>query len=138
MTERIVVGLGGNVGDDAAIVARFAAVADALAAWGPVHASPVFRTAPIGPAQQDFLNAALSLRADPVPTPRELAAALQELERLLGRARLRHDTPLAAERRGQEAHDRRVVVDDEHAQPIHRRSCRFGKEHARPPYFAAS
>jgi len=86
----IVIGLGGNVGDDAAIVARFGAVAAALRAWGEVRASSVYRTAPIGPAQPAFLNAALALRPDP-PAPRaaELWAVLTELERMLGRDRAR-------------------------------------------------
>lgn len=87
----IAIGLGGNVGGEAAVVARFARVAEALAAWGPVRRSSVFRTAPIGPAQPDFLNAALVVAADPDPTPRELAATLQELERLSGRDRAREE-----------------------------------------------
>jgi 2-amino-4-hydroxy-6-hydroxymethyldihydropteridine diphosphokinase len=85
----ILLGLGGNVGGDEAIVARFEAVAAAFAAWGPVRGSRIYRTAPIGPAQDDFLNAAISVRAAPEPQPDELAAMIRETERLLGRDRER-------------------------------------------------
>ncbi len=88
--ETIVLGLGGNVGDDAAIVARFAAVAAAFAAWGPVRASRVYRTAPVGGVAQDaFLNAAIAVRVDVPPTPGELLDTVLEAERLLGRDRRR-------------------------------------------------
>jgi 2-amino-4-hydroxy-6-hydroxymethyldihydropteridine diphosphokinase len=90
VTDAIVLGLGGNVGGDDAVLARFARVAEALAAWGRVRASRVYRTAPVGgPAQPDFLNAALAIHADPEPTPRELIETVQELERLCGRDRAR-------------------------------------------------
>jgi 2-amino-4-hydroxy-6-hydroxymethyldihydropteridine diphosphokinase len=88
--DTIVVGLGGNVGGDDAVLARFERVRVALAAWGPVRASRVYRTAPVGgPPQPDYLNAALAIHATPAPTPRELIETLQELERLCGRARER-------------------------------------------------
>jgi 2-amino-4-hydroxy-6-hydroxymethyldihydropteridine diphosphokinase len=87
MSDVIVLGLGGNVGGDDVVLARMRAVRDALAAWGRVRASPVYRTAPIGPAQPDFLNAALAIDARPAPTPRELIETVQELERLCGRER---------------------------------------------------
>jgi 2-amino-4-hydroxy-6-hydroxymethyldihydropteridine diphosphokinase len=83
----IVLGLGGNVGGDDAILARFASVAAAFASWGRVRASRVYRTAPIGPEQADFLNAAISVRADPEPIPDELATMVRETELLLGRDR---------------------------------------------------
>jgi 2-amino-4-hydroxy-6-hydroxymethyldihydropteridine diphosphokinase len=90
VTSRLYLGLGGNVGDDAAILARFGAVAAALAALGPVRRSPVYRSAPIGPAQAPFLNAALALHvADVAPLPAELLALILETERLLGRDRRR-------------------------------------------------
>ena len=91
MIERLIVlGLGGNVGDDAAILARFASAAEALAAWGGVRRSPVYRTAPLGGPrdQSPFLNAALSIAVDPPdPEPAELIASVLEIERLLGRDR---------------------------------------------------
>ncbi|MCA9679088.1 MAG: 2-amino-4-hydroxy-6-hydroxymethyldihydropteridine diphosphokinase, partial [Myxococcales bacterium] len=86
--DTIVLGLGGNVGDEAAIVARFDAVAAAFAAWGPVRASRVYRTAPLGGvAQPGFLNAALAVTVAPAPEPAELIAGVLEIERLLGRDR---------------------------------------------------
>jgi 2-amino-4-hydroxy-6-hydroxymethyldihydropteridine diphosphokinase len=86
--DTIVVGMGGNVGGDDAVLARMRHVRDALAAWGRVRVSAVYRTAPVGgPVQDDYLNAALAVAARPAPTPRELIESLQELERLLGRAR---------------------------------------------------
>jgi len=88
--DTIVVGLGGNVGGDAAVLARMARVADALGAWGAVRASRVYRSAPVGgPPQDDYLNAALAVTARPAPTPRELIETVQEIERLLGRDRAR-------------------------------------------------
>lgn len=88
--DTIVLGLGGNVGDEAAIVARFDAVAAAFAAWGPVRASRVYRTAPLGGvAQPAFLNAALAVTVAPAPEPAELIAGVLEIERLLGRDRRR-------------------------------------------------
>jgi 2-amino-4-hydroxy-6-hydroxymethyldihydropteridine diphosphokinase len=88
VTDALVLGLGGNVGGDDAVLARFARLAEALAAWGRVRASRVYRTAPVGgPPQPDYLNAALAVHADPAPTPRELIETVQELERLCGRDR---------------------------------------------------
>jgi 2-amino-4-hydroxy-6-hydroxymethyldihydropteridine diphosphokinase len=89
VSDAIVLGLGGNVGGDDVVLARMRAVRDALAALGDVRASPVYRTAPIGPAQPDFLNAALVIDARPAPSPRELIETVQELERLCGRDRAR-------------------------------------------------
>ncbi len=87
----IVFGLGGNVGSDEEILARFGKVAAALEAWAKVARSRVYRTAPIGPAQAPFLNAAISVRPDVEPTAPELAAFVAEVERLLGRDRDREE-----------------------------------------------
>jgi len=62
-------------------------IAGALTAWGRVRASRVYRSAAIGPAQADYLNAAVAIASTPAPTPRELLESLQELERLEGRDR---------------------------------------------------
>lgn len=85
---RIVIGLGGNVGGDDAVIARFRQAREALAALGDVRSAALYRTAPIGPAQPAFLNTAVSLRLEQ-PQPRELAETLREIERLLGRERER-------------------------------------------------
>lgn len=82
----LIIGIGGNIGDDAAICQRFASARAALAELGAVRSAPLYRTAPVGPEQRDFLNTAVRLRiADAQPT--ELIATLLELERLLGRDR---------------------------------------------------
>jgi 2-amino-4-hydroxy-6-hydroxymethyldihydropteridine diphosphokinase len=87
--EPVVIGLGGNLGTHAAIVERFdrarAAVA-VLGARGGVRSAPLYRSAPLGPAQPAFLNTAVSIAlAD--AQPGELIATLLEIERQLGRAR---------------------------------------------------
>jgi len=84
----IALGFGGNVGEESAIVERFGHARDALRQLGDVKSAALYRTAPIGPAQQQFLNTAVRVRAPDV-TPEELLALLHELERLLGRDRAR-------------------------------------------------
>jgi 2-amino-4-hydroxy-6-hydroxymethyldihydropteridine diphosphokinase len=84
--DALVIGLGGNVGGDAAIIERFRRAREALAQLGDVRAAPLYRTAPIGPAQADFLNTAVRVRYRD-GTPAELIATILELERLLGRER---------------------------------------------------
>jgi 2-amino-4-hydroxy-6-hydroxymethyldihydropteridine diphosphokinase len=82
----IVLGLGGNVGSEAAIVGRFRRVRDALGELGALRAASLYRTAAIGPEQQAFLNTAVALQMTDVQ-PAELVAIVQELESLLGRDR---------------------------------------------------
>lgn len=87
----LVIGVGGNVGGEPAVVERFRRAREAisvLADGGRVRSAALYRSAPIGPAQPAFLNTALGLRATGV-LPRELAATLAELEVLLGRDRAR-------------------------------------------------
>lgn len=82
----LAIGLGGNVGDDAAIVERFRRARSALAQLGDVRSAALYRTAPVGPAQPAFLNSAVRVRlAD--ATPREVIETILEIERLLGRER---------------------------------------------------
>lgn len=59
-----------------------------LGAGGPggVRSAPLYRTAPIGPAQPAFLNSAVALAPEDM-TPPELIAAVLEIERLCGRDR---------------------------------------------------
>jgi len=86
--EPVVIGLGGNVGTDAAIVARFGHARAALEALGALRSAPLYRSAPIGPEQPAFLNTAVRVAyADGQPA--ELIATLLEIERMLGRARER-------------------------------------------------
>jgi len=84
--EPIVIGIGGNIGTDDELVERFRRARMALEALGDVRSAPLYRTAPIGPAQPAFLNTALRAQfADAQPA--ELLATLLEIERLLGRDR---------------------------------------------------
>jgi len=82
----IVIGLGGNVGSEAEIVERFRRAREAFAQLGDVRAAPLYRSAPIGPAQATYLNTALCARIHDV-SPAELISTVLELERLLGRVR---------------------------------------------------
>lgn len=102
----IVIGLGGNVGTEAEIRQRFGQARAALAALGPVRSAPLYRTAPIGPAQPAFYNSAVSLVAPDVQ-PRELIETVLEIERLLGRDRSKET------RWGPRAIDLDVLVWDE-------------------------
>jgi 2-amino-4-hydroxy-6-hydroxymethyldihydropteridine diphosphokinase len=86
----LVVGLGGNVGGDEAIRARFVEARAALAELGQVRSAALYRTEPItrafGPARDWFLNTAVHVVVDDASAG-ELIATILELERLLGRDR---------------------------------------------------
>lgn len=82
----LVVGLGGNVGGEDAIIERFRRARAALAELGPVRSASLYRTAAVGPAQPDFLNTAVDVRISDA-TPSEIIATVLEIERLLGRDR---------------------------------------------------
>jgi 2-amino-4-hydroxy-6-hydroxymethyldihydropteridine diphosphokinase len=84
--EPLVIGLGGNIGGEAAIVERFRRARDALAELGELRSAPLYRSAPVGPVQPPFLNTAVRLRIAEL-LPAELIAAVLEIERLLGRDR---------------------------------------------------
>ena len=83
----LVLGVGGNLGDDQAILGRFAAVAAALEAWSTVRTSRVWRTQALGPDQPDFLNAALLVEVPDDLRGLPLLRELQALEHTLGRRR---------------------------------------------------
>ncbi|HVK77197.1 MAG TPA: 2-amino-4-hydroxy-6-hydroxymethyldihydropteridine diphosphokinase [Kofleriaceae bacterium] len=85
--ETIVLGLGGNVGGDAAVLARFAAVVRSFESWSTVRASRVYRTAPLGPAQPDYLNAAIAVEAPDELAASELLREVQAVEQAFGRRR---------------------------------------------------
>ena len=89
----VYVGLGGNLGAEAEILARFDDACLTLAARaaraGDVRRSPVYRSAPAGPvtAQPDFLNMVAGFPPGGGLTPRGLLALLQEIEARHGRTR---------------------------------------------------
>lgn len=92
----VVLGLGANLGEAAATLARTAA---ALAALGPSWVAPLYRSAPLaipgddGPPQPDFWNTVVLLRHSAAETggsaalalARDLLARGRELERRAGR-----------------------------------------------------
>jgi 2-amino-4-hydroxy-6-hydroxymethyldihydropteridine diphosphokinase len=84
--DALVIGLGGNIGGEAAVIERFRRAREALAQLGDVRSAPLYRTAPIGPAQPPFVNSAVRVRYRD-GTPGELIATVLEIERLLGRDR---------------------------------------------------
>lgn len=92
--DTLVIGMGGNVGTESVIRERFVRAREALSSLGDAHSTTLghvrsaamYRTAPIGPAQQSFLNTAVCVRI-PDATPSELIAAVLEIELLLGRDR---------------------------------------------------
>jgi 2-amino-4-hydroxy-6-hydroxymethyldihydropteridine diphosphokinase len=86
---RFVIGLGGNLGADAAIVARFGAVAAAWVEHGVVRASRVYRSPALTVGDPDFLNAALAVTPHRSWLPHEVLARLQLLEAAAGRDRAR-------------------------------------------------
>lgn len=86
----LVVALGGNEGDDDAILARFQRARAALVAWtgSPARSSAIYRTAAIGgPAQPDYLNAAVALALDPTTPPADVIARVLAIEAACGRDR---------------------------------------------------
>lgn len=87
--DALVIGLGGNVGGEPAIIERFVRAREAFSQIGDVRSAPLYRTAPItrgGPAQPSFLNSALRVRW-PDAIASEVIATVLEIERLLGRDR---------------------------------------------------
>lgn len=80
---QLLIGLGGNIGDvPAALAAAGAALAVRFRLLGT---SGLWRSAPVGPPQPDFLNAALLLDVDVHPL--EVLAACRRLEQAAGRRR---------------------------------------------------
>jgi len=84
--DSLVIGLGGNVGGEPAILERFVRAREALAQIGDVKSAALYRTAPIGPVQPPFLNSAIRVRwRDAIAS--EVMHTVLEIERLLGRDR---------------------------------------------------
>lgn len=90
-TSRAFVGLGGNIGSDEEIRARFDAACGALevAADGAVARSRVYRSAPAGPVREQprFLNMVAAFEPRPGLTPRALLEILRAIESAHGRTR---------------------------------------------------
>jgi 2-amino-4-hydroxy-6-hydroxymethyldihydropteridine diphosphokinase len=91
MKELLVIGVGGNVGTEAELIERFRAVRELLrfldektGNWD-LRSAPLYRTAPVGPAQPAFLNTAVQIASDEPPD--ELIRGLLEIERQHGRTR---------------------------------------------------
>ncbi len=82
----LAIGLGGNVGGEAVVRARFERAREALHQLGAVTSAPLYRSAAIGPAQPAFLNSVVRVRI-PDATPGEVIGTMHEIERLLGRDR---------------------------------------------------
>jgi 2-amino-4-hydroxy-6-hydroxymethyldihydropteridine diphosphokinase len=92
--DPVVIGLGGNVGGEPAIVERFCRARAAISELGSepgsepviVPSARLYRSAPIGPDQPWFLNTAVQVAVADA-RPGALIAALLEIERRLGRRR---------------------------------------------------
>ncbi|MDP9243108.1 MAG: 2-amino-4-hydroxy-6-hydroxymethyldihydropteridine diphosphokinase [Actinomycetota bacterium] len=80
------IGLGSNLGDRLQNLEAAVQALSETPGIRVVHSSSVYETAPVGgPPQGDYLNAVLEIETG--LKPRELLAALQEVERKLGRVR---------------------------------------------------
>lgn len=85
--NELVLGLGGNVGTDDELLARFDDVAADFATRGRVRASRVYRSASLVAGDPAFLNAALAITLDPRLEPADVLALTQALEARHGRRR---------------------------------------------------
>ena len=83
--QRAWVGIGANLGDAAATVSAALLALAALPGCTLVQASPRYRSAPVGAAGPDFINAVAAL--DTTLAPLALLAALQAIEQQFGRQR---------------------------------------------------
>jgi 2-amino-4-hydroxy-6-hydroxymethyldihydropteridine diphosphokinase len=92
VTVRAYVGIGANLGDPAAQVRGAIAALAALPGTRLAAASSLYRTAPIGYADQpEFVNAVAAL--DTALAPHALLDALQAIERRAGRERSFRNAP---------------------------------------------
>ncbi len=93
MTVRAFVGLGANLGDRSSTIDRAIALLAACDGIQVVAVSSLYETAPIGPPQPHYLNAAVEIQTS--RTPRALLSALLAIEHELGRVRnpLLRNTP---------------------------------------------
>lgn len=98
MDEReVIIALGGNLGGETAVMARFAAAAASIGArlGGGLRSSRVYRTAPVGPVldQPSFLNAVIACMPAIEMTAPALMAMLLDLEAEHGRVRVEPAVP---------------------------------------------
>ena len=89
--ERVFVGLGANLGDPRATLARAVKEMAELPRTRLVAVSPSYRSAPMDAQGPDFINAVVELGT--ALTPRELLLALQSIEQAHGRERPYHHAP---------------------------------------------
>jgi 2-amino-4-hydroxy-6-hydroxymethyldihydropteridine diphosphokinase len=85
--NELVIGLGGNLGSDDQLLARFDDVAADFARRGRVRASHVYRSDALVAGDPPFLNAALAVTFDERLAPEEVLALTQALEQRHGRRR---------------------------------------------------
>lgn len=82
---RCAIALGSNLGDSAAILAGARAALDQQAEIDLVAQSSLYRTAPVGPPQPDYLNACVIVQT--MLTAPDLMQRLLEIEAQFGRVR---------------------------------------------------
>lgn len=90
MNARAFIGIGSNVGDRMENLVR---AVEAMGAQGlkVARVSSVYDTDPVGPAQENFLNAALQIDTDLDPSG--LVAVLKSIEQQMGRVETGHWGP---------------------------------------------
>ncbi|MEO0539572.1 MAG: 2-amino-4-hydroxy-6-hydroxymethyldihydropteridine diphosphokinase [Cyanobacteria bacterium P01_A01_bin.105] len=79
------IALGSNLGDSAALLAEALERISAIARTQLLSRSPLYRTAPVGPPQPDFLNCCALLRTGLPPS--QLLQQLLQVETRMGRVR---------------------------------------------------
>src|SRR5690606_10166882 len=84
-------GLGGNLGDPARAFRSAEAMLDATAGVRVLARSPLYESAPVGPPQPNYLNAALRLELELELDARSLLERCLEIERAHGRERAREE-----------------------------------------------
>jgi 2-amino-4-hydroxy-6-hydroxymethyldihydropteridine diphosphokinase len=89
--ERVFVGVGANLGDARATLARAVDALGALPQTRLVAVSRLYRSAPVDAQGPDFVNAVVELRTG--LTPRDLLSALHAIEHAHGRERPHRNAP---------------------------------------------
>ncbi len=85
-TREAIIGLGSNLGDRRAFLARAIEQLQRAPGIEEVHPSPIYETAPVGPQDQpDFLN--MAAKVVTALSPEDLLALLLRIETTLGRVR---------------------------------------------------